>query len=375
MNLHTDLPTRADIDRLMERRHPASVSVYLATDPASSGEAERIELKNLVAEALAQLEAVAASRADCVAIEEGLAELDDDAAFWRHQARSLALFATPDALLSYRLPHRLVSLVEVSDRFYLKPLLRAVTFPQVAIVLALAQGSVRVLEVAGDTPVEALDVPDLPGDVASAAGKSSIADRSPSGRLQGSEGQKVRMRQYARQVDQALRPLLAGSAVPLVLAAAEPLASIYRSVNTYPGLAATTVEGSPEGVTDVVLAAGARTVLDELYASELRELRALFETRASAHRATADLTDVARASTFGAVDTLFVDIDQVVPGFVDETSGAVALAEPGTDDAVSYGVVDEIARRTWLAGGRVLAVRADDVPGGGSVAAILRYPV
>ena len=40
-----------------------------------------------------------------------------------------------------------------------------------------------------------------------------------------------------------------------------------------------------------------------------------------------------------------------------------------------YGVVDEIARRVWLSGGRVLAVRRDDVPGRNSVAAILRYPL
>jgi hypothetical protein len=39
----------------------------------------------------------------------------------------------------------------------------------------------------------------------------------------------------------------------------------------------------------------------------------------------------------------------------------------------SYGVVDEIARRAWLNGGRLLAVREDDVPGKQGVAAIFRY--
>jgi hypothetical protein len=56
-----------------------------------------------------------------------------------------------------------------------------------------------------------------------------------------------------------------------------------------------------------------------------------------------------------------------------ESTGAVVLA--GSDEAGQYGVVDEIARRTLLAGGRVLAVRRGDIPGGGSVAAILRFPV
>jgi hypothetical protein len=66
-----------------------------------------------------------------------------------------------------------------------------------------------------------------------------------------------------------------------------------------------------------------------------------------------------------------VDIDEKVPGYVDEESGAVTFAE---DDAASYGVVDEIARRVLLAGGRVVAVRADEVPEGGPVAAMFRYP-
>jgi hypothetical protein len=34
-------------------------------------------------------------------------------------------------------------------------------------------------------------------------------------------------------------------------------------------------------------------------------------------RASDDLGAIARAATFGAVDTAFVDIDETVPGFVD----------------------------------------------------------
>jgi len=60
----------------------------------------------------------------------------------------------------------------------------------------------------------------------------------PSGRIQATEGQNGLLRQFARQVDKALRPVVTGSGLPLVLAAAEPLASTYRSVNSYPHLAA-----------------------------------------------------------------------------------------------------------------------------------------
>jgi Bacterial archaeo-eukaryotic release factor family 11 len=142
--------------------------------------------------------------------QEELADLVDDDEFWRYQARSLALFLTPTTATTFRLPNQLVALVDVSDRFRLKPLLRALTFPHTALVLALSQNAVRLLEIAPDLEPAEIKIPDLPKDVASAVGKSSIRDRAPSGRLQGSEGQKTRMRQYARQIDQALRPLLTG---------------------------------------------------------------------------------------------------------------------------------------------------------------------
>jgi hypothetical protein len=202
---------------------------------------------------------------------------------------------------------------------------------------------------------------------------SSIADRAPRGALQGGEGQKVRMRAYCREIDQALRPLLAGLDVPLILAATEPLDAIYRSVNTYPHLAGPSIEGSPEGTSDAELVASARDVLDEVNRGILADVHALYERRSSQGRTSQDLVDLARAATFGAVDTVLVDIDDVVPGAVDEETGAVTFEE--TDDAVAYGVVDEIARRVWLYGGRVLAVRREDVPGGGVAAGILRYAV
>jgi hypothetical protein len=371
VNLHVDVPTRAQIDRLLTSRDPCSVSYYVSTDPRSRGDAERIELKNLHSEAMRQLEEAATARSDIAEIDAAAAELIEDDDFWRYQARSLAIFATPGTLTTFRLPNRLASLVEVSDRFHLKPLLRAVTFPQAAFVLALAQNSVRVLEVVPDLPASVVDVPDLPSDAASAAGMSSIKDRAPRGRLQGSEGQTVRLRQYARKIDQALRPLLNGVDVPLILAATEPLDGIYRSVNSYPALAPRSLAGNPEATADADLVAAARTLLDELYASELESIHALFQHRLAEGRALADIAETARAATYGAIDTVLVDIDEVVPGTVDEATGAVSFS--AKDDAVDYGVVDEIARRVWLNGGRVLAVRSDDVPGSGSVAAILRY--
>jgi hypothetical protein len=81
------------------------------------------------------------------AVEENLGELGDDYEFWRFQATSLAVLATPDSVMTYRLPSRLQSAVEVSDRFHLRPMIRAVSFPGVAFVLAFSQNAARLIEV------------------------------------------------------------------------------------------------------------------------------------------------------------------------------------------------------------------------------------
>jgi len=371
--MHTDIPTRADIEQLLAVRDAVCVSIYLPTAPEERGERDRLEFKSLGAAALEQLSAGSVGRESVSDLRDVLDDLADDEAFWARQAHSLAVFATPAGARTFQVANRLAPAVEVSDRFHIKPLLRSATFPQAAFVLALSQNGARLVEVSPDAPPAAVRVPGMPSDAASAVGKASIADRSPVRRLQGSEGEKVRLRQYARRVDEALRPILAGLDLPLILAASEPLASIFRSVSNSPLLAQAVIGGNPDTKADGELADASRRVLDELYAGELSELRSRYDQRVPQGRASDDLAAIARAATFGAVDTAFVDIDAAVPGSVDEADGALTLDD--ADDAVNYGVVDEIARRVLLGRGRVLAVRREDIPGGGPAAAILRYPV
>jgi len=370
--LHVDLPTRPEIRTLAETCGAPCVSLYLPTTPVTAeAERDRILLKNLAAEARSQIEAAGADKRQVEALLEQIDDLLDDPEFWRLQAHSLAVFATPDWLRTFRLPNRLEPLCAVSDRFHLKPLLRSVTFPHEALVLALSQNGVRLVEVFADLPPAELRVPELPKDAASAVGKASLGDRSPSGRIQGSEGLKVRLRQYARQVDRALRDVLAGRETPLILAAAPPLDAIFRSVNSYPHLASQQIESNPDRLTDGELADAVRPLLDAIHASEVEAARKLFETRQGQGRATTDLAQAARAATFGAIDTLLVDIDAVIPGRLDEDDGAIRRAE--ADDAASYGITDAIAVRALAGGARVLAVRQPDLPAGASLAAILRY--
>lgn len=372
--LYVDIPTLPEIRSLIGVRADACVSIYLSTTPQTQHvAASRITLGNLTRAALEQLDAADFDKRRRALLEAELAALGDDDAFWRLQAHSLAVLATPDSVRTFRLATAMTNTVEVSDRFHLKPLLRAIAFPQTAFVLALSAGAVRLVEVFADLPPVHVRIPDLPKNAADAVHRASISNLTQNTRISNAEGGKVLLRQYARQVDAALRAVLSGRETPLILAATDPLGSIYRAVNTYPALADEGISVSPDHLSDDELASAVRSVLDRYYAAEVEAARALFVTRLGQRRATADIAEAARAATHGAIDLLIVDIDQVVPGTVDDTDGTVLLAS--TASAASYDVIDEIAGRAILTGAKFLGVRRADVPDGAPLAAILRYPI
>lgn len=369
--LYVDTPTLQDVKKLKAARADACVSIYVPTTPLTQDvDASIIELGNLVKDAMSQLEAAGLDKRRAAALGEQFDDLLDDDEFWRLQAHSLAILATPDSINTFRLANRLKPLVEVADRFHLKPLLRAITFPHDALVLALSENNVRLIEIFPDLPAQEIKVPNLPKDAASALKRSTINDRSAKRRITGSEGQKVRLTQFARLVDAALRPVLSGRDIPLILAATEPLASIYRSINNYPNLLAETVTASNDRSTEGEIAQAARPVLDAAYNREIADFHQTYEKRAGDSRATTDVSDAARAATFGAIEILLVDMDEIVHGTVNDDTGAVTFGEEGPE---TYGVVDEISARALSSGAKVLAVRRDEIPGKSSLAATLRY--
>ncbi len=370
--LYVDIPTKSEMQALVAARAEASVSIYLATTPETQriGEA-RTRLGQLLKQAEAQLEEAGAAKRTIWPVSEQVQDLIDDDDFWTFQSNSLVVFVTPDSIRTFRLPNHLSETVQVADRFHIKPLIRAVSVPQHAFVLALAENEVRVVEVLADAAGEEIRVPGLPKDAASVAGTANVNSRNYSGRLGGGEGQKVLLRAYCRRVDAALRPLLSGRSEPLIVAAAEPLLSIYRSVNTYDHLAPDAIEKSPVRVPAHELGSEARGILDALHAARLKDIHALYAARENEGRATTQVARAARAATFGAIDTLLVDIDEVMPGMVDEQSGEITFDD--SENATSYGVVDEIAGRVLATGGTVLGVRREDIPQGESLAAILRF--
>ena len=371
---YIDVPTHDEILRLASIREPACVSIYVhaAAGPDASDTA-RIEVNTRLRSATGLLEA-AGTDADIIesiraAVESLLVERD----FWRRDTRTLAIFVNGTSLVSFHLANRLLGLTEVSDRFAITPVLRATTFSHSAFVLALSQNAVRLIEVSPASPASEIVVPDLPHDLETTVALDLTNDRQTLAHLRTSEDPKVRMRQFSQAVDRALRPIVADSNRPLILAAAEPLASIYRSVSSYARLGGETIPGNPEQKSALELAASATPILDAAHSADLATQIARFHESTSRGLADDTLAGVSLAATSRAIDTLFVDIDHRLPGRIDELTGIIT--RNAVENDTLYDVIDEIVRRALSSDSRILAVRGSEVPGSGPVAAILRFPV
>lgn len=370
---YVDMPTAKEIGDLNLLRADACVSIYLPTTPLTREiEQSKIALGNLVKKAISQLEANGFEKRRIWSLQEQFDELLADDEFWNHQASSLAILATPESLRTYRMANKLKEIVEVSDRFHLKPLLRAITFSHAAYVLALSENAVRLIAVSADLPPREVEVPNLPKDLTSVVGQATSKNYTGTGNRPSDRGHGSYQARYVRKINSMLRPVLMHSELPLILATTKPLESLFRSMSSVPALS-DIIAGNPERMSEAELANAARPILDGHYAEQIQEFHRLFDERTGQNRTTTDISDAARLATFGGIDSLLVDIDGVVDGLVDDETGEVTFGDLG--DAINYGVVDEITGRALRTGANVMAVRKADIPGGHDLAVITRYPI
>ena len=369
---NTDLLTFADVKKMAQVHEPGCVSIYIPSTPGPiDSDVARLEVKNRFRDAVHQLQAADAGKELINEIAARVDALLEDDDFWRNKSNSLAVFVSPSFTVTYRLPGTLNGLTQVSDRLYLKPLMGTFTFGRAAFVLALSKHSVRLIAVKPDQPAALIQVAGMPKDIESEIPLDLTNDRWTLGHLRLSEDPKVRLREFSQAIDRKVQEATAGSDWPLIIAAAEPVASIYRSVSTSRHLAAETIAGSPDERSIEELASSARLCLDGLHADELTAVKTEFEERPNEDLASTKLDDVAVAAVYKAIGTLFVDVEAHVPGHVDQENGELTL--DAEDDASNHCVVDEILSRAILSDAKILAVGAGDVPGGGPVAAVFRF--
>lgn len=362
-------PVRHDDLRLLaETEGDPCVTILLPT--ARYGAETRqgpLRLRNLLTEA----RSILADEHPAVDADGLLAPLDalvDDSVFWQHQADGLALYAWPGGDRRFRVPLDLPESVHIGDMFCLRPLLPLVAVGGQFHLLALSQNQVRIFDgteaglvelAPGPMPTSIDDAlahedPERQLQVRSGAGPAGAGQFHGHG--SGGEVDKAAIERFLRAVDHGLTELVGASPLPLVLAGVGYYGPIYRSVTTRRSLVDEMVEGNPERVLPADLHARAWPIVAPVLAADLNERLELLGAALGTGLGVTDPDEAAARAGEGRIDTLLVADDM------------------GSDpDPATVAAVDRAVAGALATSAKVTSVVRGDLPGGGVLAALLRY--
>jgi len=389
----TDL-TREEVLALARHEAPGSVSIVMPTHTAGRDTREDpIRLRNLVREAEKRFVEVGGRRSDIRQRLGPVVALEQNAEFWEHQGRGLAVFIGDHPRI-VRAPMDLEELVTVGPRFYLKPLVPAMGEAERFYVLALSQQTVRLFEASpyaihevdlpADTPRSMADlaqyeVPERSIQFHTGAPPGHGADRAAMFHGQGvgtdEALEKRKIAEFCEYVQTGVARRLNGRKAPLVLAGSEPIIGIYREICGYPSLVGEAVQGSPD-----------RARPEDLRVRALEKVRPVFQqgrerdaeryhraVESAPDRASNDLETVVLAALDGRGDVLWLATDDRLWGVFDTQARRVDLhddRQPGDEELLNAAGV--LALRS---GATVHAMPRESLPAAGPVAATFRFAV
>jgi hypothetical protein len=382
-----DILTTYDLKLLFEDQSEHCVSLFTPMDKGTPDyQKNPIRFKNLLGEVEEKLTAAGLRDSEIDKLLEPARKLLEVRSFWQHQGDGLAAFLSPELFRVLRLPLSFDKLVVVTGRFHLKPLLPLIFGSERFYLLTLSKKKIELLQ-GTQFNLDAVDLDQVPQGIQEAlkyddperqlqfhTGTSDVSGKRSAmfhGHGVGKDDSKDNILRYFRQIDKGLGEILREERIPLVIAGVEYLLPIYKQANTYPHLLQQGIPKNPDDLSLDQLHKEAWNVIEPLFSQERQQDAARFNQLKGTAR-TSDLPDVVvRAAFGGRVDVLFIPLGVQVWGSFDPKSGAILLHDkerPGDQD-----LLDLAAIYTLMQGGKVYAVKKDQVPGGVSAAAIFRY--
>ena len=256
------VPTDEEVERLQAFAEPFCLTIYVPhidQGGAATGDADRIDLKNMLRQAEQSLLDEKVSARQVRKTLRPARELLRSREFWPLRPQALALFLHTNLFQYYHLPDGDVPhLLTIERGFNLEPLLALVEDNRQYLVLALGHKDVRLYQ--GDHfSLRRLRLKNFPSDLKQAlnidefpkvAEAHSIAigsergSKAFHGQYNRKQTDKEMLLMFFQMIDRSLKKFLQRKNLPMILAGVEYLIPIYRQANTSPYLMEGHIEGN-----------------------------------------------------------------------------------------------------------------------------------
>lgn len=298
------------------------------------------------------------------------------------RTQTFVILRSSDMLRTFEVPQHLEEAAFVSEHFNVLPILGSLLeADQQFYILALSQKHARLLrctrESSEETPLpegtphslnEWLNTR-MPNESPSREG-SDAEQGQPAGSFNSThdrDNKDEHLSNFYHAVAKGVHEALRDHKEPLVLAGVEYEISMYQSINKYPHILEAGVHGSPDSLKGGELHKRALELIEAHSKSPIEKALGIYERNGGSERVTDDSKTVLKAAHQGRISHLFVAEGASLKGSFDMTTMTPKMAPEGED------LVNVAALQTIAFGGDVLLTPQGLVPGGGPMAAILRY--
>ena len=381
--------TQAQFKTLAEYREKWCVSLYMPTDPARlENRKDTIRLRNLLADAEKDLRERGMRAPD---VSQMLSEADalvSDGVFWRDPLGGIAMYIAPGYFRFVKTEQRLAEYLLVSERFHLKPLMKADRKAESFSVLTLSQNKVQLFRSTADG-LEEIHLANVPTSLEEAlqfedGGKQLQHHVVPRARGGGGQAiyhghgsaypdEKDSILQFFRKLDVGVVDLLKADMLPLVLVGVDYIRALYAQASEYPRIMGEGIPGSADGMSTKRIHDRAKQIVAPYYRADVdRALERYYRNRLSLR--TSDLLEmILPAANHGQVETLFVAEDAACWGSFDEEAQALQISEGPSSEGDD--LVDLACVRTAENGGQVIFLPREKMPDELDLAASFFYEV
>ncbi len=367
---------------IIENAEKPLVSIYFPTTRMNSGAKDNeIRFKNALKKVETQLKENYPGDGD--KILSALEELLRDKAFWNEQYDGVAILASKNDIVVYKLQRDVKEYVEVSDTYYILPLLNAYQTDDSFQILVLTQTAFKLYEGNRYALREVLipkndnkSLKDVVGQFYEETGRNQKSMGRTSARaVFGSGGSaddedQIDIEKYFRWIDRYIMDNHSKrTEVPLILAALPENFTKFHEVSHNDYLIQDGIKKDAQSMDVNELRHLAWEVLKPNHMKTIKELKNRYELSKSRELASNDLSEIAQAALESRVDVLLIPLGKTVPGKIDPITAKVHRDQAHGD------ILNDLALMAIRQNAKVYVVQDDELEINQQANAIYRYPM
>jgi hypothetical protein len=311
--------------------------------------------------------------------------MEDDDKLWNYSAEGLALFATLDEMIIYRLESKMKPLSVISTSFHIKPLAEYFQSIETFMILALEAESFALYTGNHLEMVEMIFKSEVDTTLKEILGNQHTEDYHTHGVYGGasdgstfhghggrSDEVELDREKFFRHVDQfVLEHVSKKVKLPLLLVAHKEHHADFRKISSNPFLLEDRIEGSYSDFSENDLKEEVKKVNDRRFDVVINQEIEHYHNLRNKELSSDQLIIVLKALLESRVDTLFIEKNKMIPGKIDidkQQIQASELIDPETDD-----LLDDMIEHAYLTGTKVYILEKEKMPTSSGVAGTFRY--